>query len=264
MLPFSNMLFFPMIWKALADPTRRTILDLLHDAPLTTGEISERIENLSRFAVMKHLGILEKANLITIRREGKFRWNYLNPIPIKESYEEWLRQLLHLKKYAAQSTKSMGEPEKSIRTTTLSLELSLEASRARVWAALTEEISQWWPRQFYIHPRAIGMMMDVRLGGHWYELAENGDGQMWGQVIGLEKGQRLLLQGPLSPALGGPGISFLNFDLRGRGGKSQLQFSDTVFGDLSADLNQRLDQDWEIILKKGLRTYVQNQDRPKT
>ncbi len=247
-----------MIWKALADPTRRTIIDLLHDAPLTTGEISERIENLSRYAVMKHLGILEKANLITIRREGKFRWNYLNPVPIKESYEEWLRQLLQLKKYAAKSTPLMGEPEKSIRTTTLSLELSIAANRARVWSALTEEMSQWWPPQFYVHTSSVGMVLDLRLGGHWYELAEGGDGQLWGQVIGLEKGQRLLLQGPLSPALGGPGLSFLHFDLRARGGKSTLHFSDTLFGDLAAGLGQRLDQDWELILKKSFRNYVQN------
>ena len=71
-----------MIWKALSDPTRRSILNLLRSAPRTTGEISDQFD-LSRFAVMKHLGVLEKADLIKVKREGKFRWNHLNPKPIE-------------------------------------------------------------------------------------------------------------------------------------------------------------------------------------
>jgi DNA-binding transcriptional ArsR family regulator len=78
------------IWKALADPTRRAILDLLKIEPRTTGEVCERFEDLSRCGVMKHLGVLEEAGLVVVRREGRFRWNHLNPVPIQQIYDRWL------------------------------------------------------------------------------------------------------------------------------------------------------------------------------
>jgi DNA-binding transcriptional ArsR family regulator len=77
------------IWKALADPSRRRILDLLRDGPRTTWDLCASFES-SRFAVMKHLRVLEHARLILVRRRGRERWNYLNPIPIQTIYERWL------------------------------------------------------------------------------------------------------------------------------------------------------------------------------
>ena len=78
------------VWKALSDPTRREILDLLGNGPRTTGEVCERFGRLSRCGVMKHLGILERAGLVLVRREGRFRWNHLNPVPIQSIYERWI------------------------------------------------------------------------------------------------------------------------------------------------------------------------------
>ncbi len=78
-----------VVWKALADPTRRRLLDLLRDGPQTTGELCARFP-LSRFAVMKHLGILEQAGLVIVERRGRERWNYLNAVPIQQIYERWI------------------------------------------------------------------------------------------------------------------------------------------------------------------------------
>lgn len=77
------------VWKALADPCRRRLLDLLRQRPKTTGELCEDF-NTSRFAVMKHLRVLEEAGLVVVRREGRQRWNYLNPVPIQAIYERWI------------------------------------------------------------------------------------------------------------------------------------------------------------------------------
>lgn len=246
-----------MIWKALADPTRRTILDLLHKAPHTTGELDKEIENLSRFAVMKHLGILEKANLITTRREGKFRWNHINTHPIKESYEQWLSQLLKLKKYAAQNSDSMGQTDQSITTTTLSLEVTLKASRAKVWKALTSDITNWFPKEFYINPQNKNFVLEATPGGLWIEGNGSKGGQVWAMVIGIEKQKNLLLKGHLSPSLGGPAISFINFDLTNKKSTTQLNFTETIFGEISNKLNENLKKDWEKILKKALKKYVE-------
>ncbi|HEU4898462.1 MAG TPA: metalloregulator ArsR/SmtB family transcription factor, partial [Actinomycetota bacterium] len=76
-----------MVWRALADPTRRAILDLLADRARTTGELSEAFPEVSRFAVMKHLGVLETAGLVVVRRRGRERWNHLNGVPLREAYE---------------------------------------------------------------------------------------------------------------------------------------------------------------------------------
>ncbi len=81
-----------LVWKALSDKTRRKILDLLREKELTTGELCSHFKKLSRYGVMKHLNILHNANLIIIKREGKNRWNYINPLPIQEIYERWVKK----------------------------------------------------------------------------------------------------------------------------------------------------------------------------
>jgi DNA-binding transcriptional ArsR family regulator len=79
------------VFRALADATRRSVLDLLREKPRTTGELCSRFTQMSRFAVMKHLKLLEQSKLVVSRREGKFRWNYLNADPIRRIDEAWLR-----------------------------------------------------------------------------------------------------------------------------------------------------------------------------
>ncbi len=77
------------IWKALAEPARRRILDLLRQAPRTTGDLCRHFE-FSRFALMKHLKVLELCGLVAVRRQGRQRWNHLNPTPLQEIYERWM------------------------------------------------------------------------------------------------------------------------------------------------------------------------------
>ncbi len=78
------------VWKALADPTRREILDLLRDGPRQTTDIVERFPNLSRFGVMKHLDVLREAGLVNTRSEGRRRINSLNVAPIRQILERWI------------------------------------------------------------------------------------------------------------------------------------------------------------------------------
>ena len=78
------------VWRALADPTRRAILDLLRRHPRTTQEIVERIPALSRFGVMKHLTVLREAGLVQTREKGRSVINSLNAVPIRLIYERWV------------------------------------------------------------------------------------------------------------------------------------------------------------------------------
>ncbi len=78
------------IFKALADATRRAILDMLRDGPRRTTDIVEAFPQLSRFGVMKHMEVLKQANLITVREEGRQRINTLNAVPLRQVYARWV------------------------------------------------------------------------------------------------------------------------------------------------------------------------------
>jgi DNA-binding transcriptional ArsR family regulator len=79
-----------VIWKALADETRRSILDCLRDGPKKTTEIVERFPELTRFGVMKHLQVLRDAGLVITREEGRTCVNSLNAVPLRLIYERWV------------------------------------------------------------------------------------------------------------------------------------------------------------------------------
>ncbi len=86
------------IFKALAAPIRRDILDRLKNHPRTTGELCAQFPALDRCTVMQHLKVLEAADLVIVRREGRERWNHLNALPIKRIHDRWIGA------YAAQAT----------------------------------------------------------------------------------------------------------------------------------------------------------------
>lgn len=78
------------IFKALSASTRRAILDVLKDDPQTTGALCARFPALDRCTVMQHMKVLEEADLVSVRREGRERWNHLNPLPIKHIHDRWI------------------------------------------------------------------------------------------------------------------------------------------------------------------------------
>ena len=80
------------VFKALADASRRKLLDLLYRGNgRTLGELCEHLD-MSRQAVTKHLVLLEKANLVTVVWRGREKLHYLNPVPIHEISERWIRK----------------------------------------------------------------------------------------------------------------------------------------------------------------------------
>jgi len=104
------------VWKALSDPTRRAVLDLLRDRPRTTTEIVDAFPHLTRFGVMKHLDTLREAGLVHTREEGRQRFNSLNVFPIRQIYERWVSpfqevwssELLGIKELAEQNNPETG------------------------------------------------------------------------------------------------------------------------------------------------------------
>jgi len=102
---------FDRIFKALAHPVRRQILDDLKDQPLTTGTLCAHFPELDRCTVMQHLGVLEDAELVIAERKGRQRWNHLNPLPIHDIHERWIGP--HAAGAVAGLAKLKGELERS-------------------------------------------------------------------------------------------------------------------------------------------------------
>lgn len=102
------------VFKALADATRRSLLDALRHGPATTGELCASHSEMSRFGVMDHLRVLVAAGLIVVEPVGRTRINHLNPVPIRELYHRWIQpiaeapadELLALKRAAESRAKA--------------------------------------------------------------------------------------------------------------------------------------------------------------
>ena len=99
-----------LVFKALAGADRRKILDLLRDAPMTTGELGKRLSWLDRTTVMQHLRVLEKARLIISKKEGRCRWNYLDVSPIQRIHERWIQA------YAMPSANMLSKLQQDLET----------------------------------------------------------------------------------------------------------------------------------------------------
>ncbi|MEP6835599.1 MAG: helix-turn-helix transcriptional regulator [Gemmatimonas sp.] len=81
-----------LVFKALADPGRRILLDRLHsDNGQTLGQLSEVLD-MSRQAVTKHLHLLEQAGLVVAIWKGREKWHYLNPVPIHDIADRWINK----------------------------------------------------------------------------------------------------------------------------------------------------------------------------
>lgn len=99
------------VWKALADGTRRSIIESLSEGNKTTSELCEQFDGLTRFAVMKHLDVLEAAGLVAVQREGRNRWNSLNRDPLAVA-DEWLSRHVERRRDMLQRIKRIAEEEK--------------------------------------------------------------------------------------------------------------------------------------------------------
>jgi DNA-binding transcriptional ArsR family regulator len=101
------------VFKALADPSRRELIDRLHAKNgQTLTELCEGLD-MTRQAVTQHLGLLEKANLVAVQRQGREKFHFFNPVPIQEIYERWIRKFEQQRLEALHNFKTKLEREKS-------------------------------------------------------------------------------------------------------------------------------------------------------
>jgi DNA-binding transcriptional ArsR family regulator len=100
------------VFKALADPTRRLLLDLLFERDgRTLTELGSHVA-MSRIGVMKHLGVLEAAGLVITRRSGREKLHFLNPVPIRLIHDRWID------KYTEHHASALADLKATLEATT--------------------------------------------------------------------------------------------------------------------------------------------------
>ena len=175
------------VFKALADPTRRLLLDRLHEhSGQTLGELCREL-GMARQSATQHLSVLEAANLISTVRRGREKLHYLNPVPLQGIQERWidkferprLRVLSELKRRAEEA---MTERPSFVYTT------FIEASPDKVWHALTdaELTARYWGHS---------NVSDWQVGSRWEHRRLDGSGLTdgFGEVLEADPPHRLVL-----------------------------------------------------------------------
>ena len=128
------MLGVDAVFRALADPTRRSLLDeLFREDGQTLRALEERF-SMTRFGVMKHLKQLEEAGLVVTKRRGREKLHFLNPIPIQQVYDRWVSK--YSRPWAAGLTALKRELEEE-RTMEKVFEIYIKTTPERLWEAIT-------------------------------------------------------------------------------------------------------------------------------
>lgn len=191
-----------LLWKALSDPTRRHILDLLRQHPRTTGELSNVFAGeMSRYAVMKHLNVLEEANLILIRRKGRERYNHLNAVPLQEMYERWLRpyeaswaqSLINLQKNAEGASMST---EITAQVHQIEQEIRINTPVEKAFEALLD-VDGWWSHRYAQIPDSL--RLEAKVGGRFWETRDGSEanGVLWGTITSIKPNDHITIQGSI-------------------------------------------------------------------
>jgi len=174
------------VFKALADPTRRLLLDRLFERDGRTLTGLESSVAMTRFGVMKHLRVLEEAGLVVTRRSGREKLHFLNPVPIRLIHDRWIdKYTAGPAAFLAGLKRSLEGPDMTTATalTTQIYQVFIKADPERIWAAITQP--EFTAR--YFHGARITITAD-RLISH------GPDGSTWGDgpVMEFDPPRRLV------------------------------------------------------------------------
>ena len=258
------------LWRALADPTRRRILDLLRARPRITGEIASEFA-VSRIAVMRHLEVLAEAGVVTSRKRGRERWHYLNAVPLERLHERWhdplaagwASGLLRIQRNVEQGEGQRVKP--TDLAIDLALDVAIDGTPAEVFSALARDPGGWWGHPF-LRSDATGVTLEARLGGllleHWSE-----GGAVIAAVTGWQEDRHLTLSGPFHHVAFG----VATFDLTPTDSGTLLKFSFRAVGVFDPEIAEAMPSGWNELVATRLKALVESgkrlgiaADRPPT
>jgi DNA-binding transcriptional ArsR family regulator len=262
---------------ALADPTRRAILDELRSGPRTTGMLADAFPT-TRFAVMKHLGVLVEVGLVTVERRGRARLNHLNPVPLQQAYDRWVHPLAapvasvalrlghsvatdhtetpthatapdhtetptHAAPPDARATSDERAEERMDYGLDVRAQHTVRASADRTWHALLE-LHTWWPPCW---PDGARLLFEPWVGGRLgttFDRAfdQGARGSLWGTVAELHPGRELVLDGTMG--MPGPIAGRWRMTLDADGAATHVTVEHRVLGDVGDDDRAGFTRGW--------------------
>src|SRR5215210_1939914 len=126
------------VFRALSDPSRRLLLDRLFERDgQTLGELTTHLPEMTRFGVMRHLEVLEAADLVNTRRVGREKRHYLNPVPIRLMHDRWISKFAEPVVGAMSAMKRHLEAQ-TVDTVEHVYSVYVQAPAERVWRAITD------------------------------------------------------------------------------------------------------------------------------
>jgi uncharacterized protein YndB with AHSA1/START domain len=171
------------VFRALADPTRRSLLDeLFKEDGQTLTALEERLP-MSRFGVMKHLKVLEEANLVVTKKRGREKLHFLNPVPIRLVHDRWVSK--YAEPWAAALTGLKRDLED--RTMEKVFEIYIKTTPERLWEAITE------PSLRKEYNFGVGVVSDWTNGSSYSSVHDRADGALGeGKNLEVDPPRRLV------------------------------------------------------------------------
>jgi uncharacterized protein YndB with AHSA1/START domain len=234
-----------LVFKALADPTRRSLLDeLFREDGQTLGMLEERFA-MTRFGVMKHLKVLEEAGLVVTRRRGRQKLHFLNPVPIRLVHDRWVS------KYAEPWVAGLSDIKRRLETPMEKIyEIYIRTTPERLWEAITDpEIRSKYNFGAAVHSDwKVGSRLDVDVTAHGVHLGE-------GEVLEVDPPRRLVhtLVALWDDEVKSEGESRVTWEIEAVGDSCHLTLT---HDQMREGANNQIYGGWPMILS-GLKTWLE-------
>jgi len=234
------------VFKALADPTRRSLLDELFKQDGQTLSALEQRLPMTRFGVMKHLKVLEEAGLVVARRRGREKLHFLNAVPIRLVHDRWVS------KFAEPWAATLSELKTSIEEAVMEkvFEIYIKTTPERLWEAITDSEMR---RQYSF---GVGIETDWAPGSRWQGVHPKAPGPISaGEVLEVDPPRRLVqsFQALWSDEVERAGTSRVTWEIEPVADSCRL----TVIHDqLPEGVNNEIYGGWPMILS-GLKTLLE-------
>ncbi|HWE68637.1 MAG TPA: metalloregulator ArsR/SmtB family transcription factor [Acidimicrobiales bacterium] len=234
------------VFKALADPTRRSLLDeLFREDGQTLGMLEERF-SMTRFGVMKHLKLLEEAGLVVTRRRGRQKLHFLNPVPIRLVHDRWVS------KYAEPWVAALSDIKERLESPMEKVyEIYIRTTPERLWEAIIDpEIRRKYNFGAGVTSEwKVGSRLDMGVAEAGMELGE-------GEILEIDPPRRLVhtMTALWSDEVKSEGASRVSWDIEQVEDSCHL----TVTHDqLREGANNQIYGGWPMILS-GLKTWLES------
>jgi len=240
------------VFKALADPTRRSLLDeLFREDGQTLHALEERFQ-MTRFGVMKHLKQLEEAGLVVTRRQGREKLHFLNPVPIQLVHDRWVS------KYAEPWASALsGLKQRLEKPMEKVFEIYIKTTPERLWEAITD------PESRSKYNFGASVKSDWTPGSHYDMSAGNGAVPLGeGEILEADPPRRLVhtLTALWSDEVKSEGSSRVTWEIEPVGDSCRLI---VTHDQLREGANDELYGGWPMILS-GLKTLLETGEKLTT